>query len=568
MEITVKITFKRIQNFLFAVPRLRAMLGANVLLGETIRVYLARKVDEAINACGTAPPDINATVEQHTIGTPPATDPLDDTLRPGDGNRDDPNALYKRGILSRDGGHFHAVFASEDTANHFIDSARKLIEENLPGLNYEIEAPRLDKQNTTLTFGANSTRLPHFEICQDTGIDVANGRGKADPGEEKPYISATVMALEEAGDAFMGKQPTQDIIGLLENQLPLTKDYSTANDLKKLAGDSGYLALIHADGNSVGYRLNRYQQEKINEVQSEHELEACIESFFWAMRRAFRRAVVEALCKTFKELKDHQGPRPYQLLMLGGDDLLILCRPEHAFRLVTDLATEIARYDLPDGKPLSLGIGISIAKHTIPFYLMNDLAEELAGSAKKLYRSQSDERSVVDWNMATTSWVDAVLEVRRKQSERDIEGTRYLRTARPYYVLDNSEMLVPSLKNLLENADKILQKFDAGSANEGASRAKLKTLAKLHYDDPSAVDAYYRRFYSGENAGANKSIHTRLDSYLHGGSPWKPVDDNYKLTHLIDLAELVEVHYLGQQDQTTHSVAGTREAPASAGGRS
>jgi hypothetical protein len=36
----VHIEFQRVQTWLFAVPRLRAMVGANTLLGETLRVKL------------------------------------------------------------------------------------------------------------------------------------------------------------------------------------------------------------------------------------------------------------------------------------------------------------------------------------------------------------------------------------------------------------------------------------------------------------------------------------------------------------------------------------------------
>ena len=33
----VRIEFQRVQSFLFAVPRLSEMVGANVLMGETLR---------------------------------------------------------------------------------------------------------------------------------------------------------------------------------------------------------------------------------------------------------------------------------------------------------------------------------------------------------------------------------------------------------------------------------------------------------------------------------------------------------------------------------------------------
>ncbi len=36
----VQIDFERVQSWLFAVPRLRAMVGANTLLGEVLRIRL------------------------------------------------------------------------------------------------------------------------------------------------------------------------------------------------------------------------------------------------------------------------------------------------------------------------------------------------------------------------------------------------------------------------------------------------------------------------------------------------------------------------------------------------
>jgi hypothetical protein len=38
----VHIEFQRVQTWLFEVPRLRAMVGANALLGETLRVALPK----------------------------------------------------------------------------------------------------------------------------------------------------------------------------------------------------------------------------------------------------------------------------------------------------------------------------------------------------------------------------------------------------------------------------------------------------------------------------------------------------------------------------------------------
>jgi hypothetical protein len=42
----VHIELQRVQTWLFAVPRLRAMVGANALLGETLRVVLPKLARE------------------------------------------------------------------------------------------------------------------------------------------------------------------------------------------------------------------------------------------------------------------------------------------------------------------------------------------------------------------------------------------------------------------------------------------------------------------------------------------------------------------------------------------
>ena len=66
----VTITFKRIQTFLFAVPRLRAMLGANVLLGEVLR----NELSEIALACGSNKRSLDYSYAQSNIAI---GDPLD-----------------------------------------------------------------------------------------------------------------------------------------------------------------------------------------------------------------------------------------------------------------------------------------------------------------------------------------------------------------------------------------------------------------------------------------------------------------------------------------------------------
>jgi len=100
MAITVKrvhIELSRVQTWLFAVPRLRAMVGANALLGETLRVALPKLASETRRGWALA-------ASNETYPAADASDPLKD--------HDDPAADAQDGILARDGGHFEAQFAS------------------------------------------------------------------------------------------------------------------------------------------------------------------------------------------------------------------------------------------------------------------------------------------------------------------------------------------------------------------------------------------------------------------------------------------------------------------------
>lgn len=85
----VHIEFQRVQSWLFAVPRLRAMVGANALLGETLRVELPKLARETGRGWMLAS-------NNEAYPCADGSDPLKD--------HDNPSADAKDGILSRDSG--------------------------------------------------------------------------------------------------------------------------------------------------------------------------------------------------------------------------------------------------------------------------------------------------------------------------------------------------------------------------------------------------------------------------------------------------------------------------------
>ena len=173
--IPVHIELQRVQTWLFAVPRLRAMVGANALLGETLRVVLPKLARET--GCGwTLVPS------SETYPTADANDPLKD--------HDDPAADAKDGILARDGGHFEALFASG--AEAFADAAGCLLRSRLPGLRFRVS---IDREPLTKSQVHLSTELPVLAPCEWTGRGLASAI--VEQGDERPAVSLDVARRHE-----------------------------------------------------------------------------------------------------------------------------------------------------------------------------------------------------------------------------------------------------------------------------------------------------------------------------------------------------------------------------------
>jgi hypothetical protein len=413
----VRIELQRIQTFLFAVPRLRAMLGANALLGDTLRHQLPQLLGQRGMSCPfdpQAPPDLAAAPDDplaQATGASQTSDPPP---------QDDPTACWQRGILARDGGHFAVAFGGPDKqqakarAEAFVADAHRLLADALPGLKVGIRlqqwsadaaAQDAAPESAAATqaghdgieqppVAAQLPMLPQFQVCTQSGFGpAADTEAPRADGEPVEHPSAASRNKIEAGKRFQSDDNAyHDVVSLLRSQLPGYPDsegYGSLRcgkpkDLADLSDNGGYIALIHADGNRIGERLanyrNGYPGRWRKEVQTEH--------FFHRMRVIVRTAVLDALRRVFPNdvLRAHRGCIPYQLLMLGGDDLLLICRPDFALPFVQAYAQALADSPpLADGAPLSIGAGVVIAKHTLPFHRLHALAEELAGSAKRLY---------------------------------------------------------------------------------------------------------------------------------------------------------------------------------------
>jgi hypothetical protein len=410
----VHIELSRVQSWLFAVPRLRAMVGANALLGETLRVALPKLARDPGRDWMLAP-------SNEAYPCADGSDPLKD--------HDDPAADAKAGVFSRDGGHFEAQFARG--AEAFSDEAADLLRSNLPGLRFRVS---IDGEPRTKSGVHLSTELPVLAPCEWTGRGLASAI--VEQGDERPEVALDVAKRHEAARRTEDGTAV-DVASLLCAKTKLKK-LERAQELKELAGN-GYLALIHADGNGVGSGAGKTDSERA--------------TFFYRNRVLLRRGVQKAIDTHCPD----SGQAPLIPLMLGGDDLLLVTRAEIALPFVVTLCEELdALQKNSNGFKLTLGVGVVLAKHTIPIHRLHAVAEQLASSAKRRFRGLKEaeaKRSVVDWAVFSTAWVDDPEEVRRRDWLRGSGNELRVLSQRPVDVIGDGRP--DSLQRLVRGAQQL-----------------------------------------------------------------------------------------------------------------
>lgn len=497
----VHIELQRVQSWLFAVPRLRAMVGANALIGEVLRVALPALARVAGRGWALSP-------SEGAYPAPDANDPI--------AAHDDPAADAKDGILSRDGGHFEVQLA--EGAPEFARAATRLISTELPGLRFRVSIDGVAQERRPVHL---STELPVLMPCEWTGRGLASTT-VTQGDDEPPAVSLDVARRHEA--ARRAEDGTAKDLASLLSATTRLRALKRPQELKELVGD-GYLAVIHADGNGVGRGAGGHAADRARFFHRNRVL----------LRRALREAI-EAHCP-------NAGHAPLLPLMLGGDDLLLVCRAPVALPFVVTLCDALAGLQQPsDGFVLTLGVGAVFAKHTIPIYRLHEVAEQLATSAKRRFRGLEERgaqpRSAVDWAVFSTAWVDDPHEVRRRDWLRGSGHDQRVLSQRPVDVLGQG---LDTLAGLVRASEELA----------AAPRSQLRYLVEQLPRGRALSDLAFAEL-SKEAKDALKSAGLE--------STWRRASEAW-LTPLLDLVEIAEISRLGSTATKDRS---PREAAAHA----
>ncbi|MBQ6470872.1 MAG: hypothetical protein IJJ33_02715 [Victivallales bacterium] len=244
-------------------------------------------------------------------------------------------------------------------------------------------------------------------------------------------------------------------------------------DAEKIAAPDSYLAVIHSDGNSIGQALMRLASGAGESYGAKWR------EFSLKLDEVTRAAAVRAYEAHFAG----EGKIRFRPIILGGDDLTVVCSAEHALEFTHDylkfFEEEAAEREATLGR-LSACAGVAFVKASYPFHYGVHLAEMLCGQAKKIAKKGLAEGAMVPsclmFARELGGFVDATFE---ELAERELQTGEVSQVFGPYATQDGTGL--PALDSLLGCA-RCLQ-GEGGSPLESGLR---RVIHELHVSQEAA----------------------------------------------------------------------------------
>ena len=164
--------------------------------------------------------------------------------------------------------------------------------------------------------------------------------------------------------------------------LPIRK---IALNIQELTDKNDWIAIIHADGNGLGQIVAKMGGD-----------EEGLRDFSQKLNEATQQAANNAFQKVY--IKSEDKPIPFRPVVLGGDDMTMICKASLALdytQIYLEEFENATKQMLGDDNGLTACAGIAFIKSSYPFHYGYDLAEELCSQAKKISKSdfiQKDDK--------------------------------------------------------------------------------------------------------------------------------------------------------------------------------
>ncbi len=305
------------------------------------------------------------------------------------------------------------------------------IQEAVDGVHRQFEMVRSRLPGPAVRF----QRLPIVAECATSGLPAARYTEERDrlPSGERGRRSAQSLAKLDGREGWERRRDD-----ILRRQQSNAKLPAATTVLEELGCD--WLAIVHADGNGLGQVFRKFD-EKIKHLYPSNSDQTRRNRDYIERLRAFSLALDEctenAFCRSLDVLCPRRERTPIVPLVLGGDDLTVVCDGRQALQFIKKFIDcfeeETRRHEdvkriLPNG--VTSCAGVAIIKPHFPFYAGYQLAEGLLQSAKTLAKKNPDKPlSAIDFHILYDA---SGPDLKRIRQELTVDADKTSLVARPY----------------------------------------------------------------------------------------------------------------------------------------
>ena len=258
-------------------------------------------------------------------------------------------------------------------------------------------------------------------------------------------------------------------------QLPPPEGWEYPARFDELAGEDNFIAVVHADGNAMGKRVNHiYESGSDDWTDCCARLRRFSEGIQHDFETAFTRMAEEIVRIKGTELEGRKLPvRP---IILAGDDVCFAARGKlglECARLFLEQLTQMKNGE--DGQPYAACAGVVMTHTKFPFHKAYDMSEELCSSAKRFGSElePSGSISAMDWHIEFGQLQDSLS--RQREDYETEDGSRL--ELRPVTVVLPEQVTLPEDELAFRSYDFFRAMCGAMQGEYGkTARGKIKEL--------------------------------------------------------------------------------------------
>ncbi len=230
-------------------------------------------------------------------------------------------------------------------------------------------------------------------------------------------------------------------------------------DMSEISNNNNKIAVIHADGNKMGLLLQQMQEEIKNkttdEIQNIYKILST--QISKATNLAIKGAFEDVFTEDIKKSKeDAKYKIPFRPVIIGGDDLTVICSADKAIEFSKKYLELFEKYTKNKFKilvqkcalsmfenGLTACAGIAFCNEKFPFHYAVSLAEDLCGIAKRA--SNREASCLLFHNIQSSVYTNFDTYINNELKIKQ-DGTEISLQFGPYYLKDKK----PTINALLE----------------------------------------------------------------------------------------------------------------------